>query len=267
LKSSSEHPQSYTVDEYRWYETLVKPVPDFIPSFVRAARYRFFGTYVNRESEICDILRNHWIDFRTDLYPKDRRMRVLEEKGVRGMSSENVRFVVNELVRRFAKEGTYLEVGSLQGCSLLSAALYNPTTRVIGIDNFCQFDPKNSNESLLKENLMKFDNPKNIGFYNRDYKEAVKCLFDKEPHLKIDIYYYDGPHSFRDQVEGLEIMLPHLAEDCIVLVDDLNWTHIAVANKNFIRRNPDFRPSFRILTKGMRSKDWWNGFEVITRGL
>lgn len=224
---------------------------------------------------ISKILKECWVDYKKDLSPKDRKMNILKERAVRGMSTENIRFLLNEIVKRFAQKGTYLEVGIFRGCGLLSAALFNPSTRCIGIDNFSQFNYNSegwrpsdnlNNEEELKNNLAKFSNVKNIEWYNGGYKEIIKNLFTKEPKLKVNTYFYDGEHSYRNQLEGLKMMLPHLSERNIIIVDDLNWKKVEKANKDFIKESPDFKSIIKIKTKGNCSKDWWNGIEIIARG-
>ena len=221
-----------------------------------------------------EILRKYWSHYEIDEFPNnDSRMMVLEDKEVFGMSTENIRFLINELVR-FIGKGVYLEVGMLYGCSLLSAALFNPGVRCIGIDNFSQWG---GNEEILQKNLLKFGNPKNIEYYIMDYREGISYIFSKEPQLKVDIYYYDGDHSYANQIEGLDVIHPHLKSKCIILVDDIDWKFVSDANRVWLKKHPDFS-SFKIssmknLDEKLTEKDiphrerpWWNGFEVITRG-
>jgi len=231
-------------------------------------------------SMIERILNKNWDDYKKDLFPKNRKMRILRENKIDCMSSENIQFMVNEIVKEFASSGVYLEVGIYRGCSLLSAALFNKNTRCIGIDNFSQFkdlsvskffdtgfptDYKN-NEEVLKSNLLKFGNPENIEYYRMDYKEAISMLFSKEPDLKVDVYFYDGGHSYETQIEGLRIILPYLAKKSVILVDDINWGFVEKANEDFINENPEFNSEFKIKTKRNLSSDWWNGFEILARG-
>ena len=211
------------------------------------------------------MLRECWDDPAVDLFPKDRRMRVLAERGVDGMSCENVRFLVNELVKRFASGGVYLEVGMFRGCSILSAALFNEATRCIGIDNFSEFDDKGTNKEILKENLAKFGTPSNIEYYNMDYREAIAHIFASEPQLRVDVYYYDGEHTYEAQLAGLEIMLPHLSERCVILVDDINWDYVERANQDFLKAHREFASAFKTKSRGCGTDDWWNGVEVIVR--
>lgn len=213
------------------------------------------------------LLSRLWDNYSTDDHPKDRRMRILRDKRVAGMGVENIRYLTNEMVRRVAQNGVYLEVGTYRGSSLLSAALFNDTTRCIGIDNFSQFNKREKNEYALKRNLAKFGRLRNIEFYNKDYREALRELFEREPHLKVNVYYYDGKHSYRDQLEGLEVMLPHYAERCIILVDDINWPDPERASEDFLRKNPSFRTLLKIKTSATPAPNWWNGFQVIARGI
>ena len=218
------------------------------------------------DNGIYRILRKNWLDYKFDLNPINRKMRILDLKCVDGMNSENIRFLINEIVRKFAKNGVYLEVGTYRGSSLISAALFNPSTRCIGIDNFSQFDPENSNKKCLMNNLKKFPELKNIEFYGHSYEKVLKTLFDKEKNLKVDVYYYDGHHSYDDQISGLRAVLPYLSEKCIIIVDDFNWDFVEKANRDFLLENSNFKSLFKMRTLKDGSPDWWNGIEIIGRG-
>jgi len=194
-------------------------------------------------------------------------MSILEEKEVESANSENIRLLINELVKRFAKNGIYLEVGTFMGSSLLSAALFNPSTLCIGVDNFSEFDPRGTNYQKLKENLAKFDNLSNVEFYNQDYKKAITDIFSLASERRVNIYYYDGPHDYTNQLEGLEEILPYLERKCLIVVDDVNYDTANRANNKFIKRHKDFKLAFRIRTKHNGSSGWWNGFAIITRGI
>ena len=102
---------------------------------------------------IEQIFAEGYEDYLNAEFPIDRRMSVLEENGVKGMSTENIRYAINEIVRLFAADGLYVEVGSWKGCSLMSASLYNPSTECIGIDDFSQWDTKNRKD--IKDGIEK----------------------------------------------------------------------------------------------------------------
>ena len=257
-------------------KTLKDLLRPYIPLFLLVARsflhksykkllYICFRVSIDKNSKIYPLLKENWKNYKKDLYPKDRKMKIL--KNIYGLSTENIRFLINEVTRRFAKNGVYLEIGTFLGCSLLSAALFNYSTRCIGVDNFSEFNPKSENNSTFKKNLEKFNNPENIEFYNQDYKTVIPDLFSKEPNTKVNVYYYDGKHTYGNQLEGLNIILPHLSYKCVILVDDVNRRCVEEANKYFIKKNLDFKSVFKIKTEKSNSPDWGNGFEIITRGL
>lgn len=223
--------------------------------------------YIDNKSKIKKVLDEYWADCYSDSNPKDRRMKVIEEKNVHGMNTENIRLLINEIVKRFAKKGVYLEIGTLKGSSLLSAALFNTSTRCIGIDNFSELDLEGKNEIILRENLEKFGNPKNIEFYNMDYRDAFKSIFLKDPNLKINVYYLDGSHKYEDEIKGFNLALPYLSKECAILIDDVTWFQVDMAKKQFLKENHDFKTVFEIKPKMWQSNDWWNGFQVITRGI
>lgn len=227
--------------------------------------YNYF-TYTSKNQNIKKILKENWKNYKIDLHPIDRRMNILRENKVNGMSTENVRFLFNEIVKQYAKNGLYMEIGTYQGCSLLSAALFNPSTRCIGIDNFSQFDEGCENQEILKANLSKFDNLQNIEFYKGDYEKVIKNIFNKEPNLKINVYFYDGHHSYKNQMDGLRVILPHLEKKCILIIDDYNTDRVERANHDFLKENLEFKAIIKIKTNGNSSKNWWNGIEVIGRG-
>jgi hypothetical protein len=224
----------------------------------------FTRVYVDKRSGIYPILATEWGNIRRDLHPVDRRMDVLREHGVAGMATENISYLINELVKRFARNGVYCEVGVFQGYSLVSAALFNPSTRCIGIDNFSEFNTENGNCAILRRNLDRFE-LKNAQIHNDDYRAALRRLFLRERDLRINVYYYDGRHDYHSQVAGLEAVVPFLAPRCVILVDDINLPAVEKANAVFIKTHRDFRTAFRIKTRVNGSRDWWNGFEVITR--
>jgi predicted O-methyltransferase YrrM len=202
-------------------------------------------------------------DYVNSVSPNDRRMSIINELGINGMNTENIRFAINELVRKYAK--TYLEVGSYHGSSLISAAKYNDGVRCIAIDNFSQFDPKGENKQILLNNIQKAE-AKNIELLDDDYEMGITNLFKNEPDLKIDAYFYDGEHSYENQLNGLNIIVPHLSEKCIIFVDDTNYGRVTKANNEWLSNNRDFR-NINISTPKNGHNTWWNGFTIMYRNL
>jgi cephalosporin hydroxylase len=184
-------------------------------------------------------------------------------RGVDGMSSENVRFLINEIVRRYAK--VYVEAGIYRGGSLLSAALYNEVM-CIGFDNFSGFNDDGANHQKLNKNLSSLkDHYKNsqIIIHEVDYRRIPEFVRD----LKVDVYYYDAAHEYEHQLRGLELMLPFLSERCFLLVDDINWSRVNEATEEFLERHVGFETLFKVFTEDNAQPTWWNGFQVIGRNI
>lgn len=216
--------------------------------------------------KIEQILAEDWDNYKTDLHPKDRRMSVLDEKDVKGMSTENVRYLFNELCRNYAPNGVYVEVGVYRGCSILSAALYNTGLSCSGADNFSQFDPNGDNLKILKENIKKFETKKERGtveIFAIEFRTFLRALTDVVP---IDIYFYDGPHEYQDQMDGLNLALPLLNDKCIIIIDDVNLERTQRANNEFLAANPDFKSVMKVLTVKSEFPIWHNGIEIMMRG-
>lgn len=222
-----------------------------------------------------DLIVEGWDDYMVDQHPRDRRMLVISNQCVEGMNTENIRYLINETVRRYAQDGCYLEVGCWRGASLLSAALFNPTTTCVGVDNFEGFNEDRRNAGILDRNLGKFEFPKNIKVFNMDYRTGFAhvpySIWDGELRVQkfIDVYFYDGHHDYEDQMIGLEIALPFLNDRCIIMVDDPNEPQVDAANRKFLERHREFTTLFEFkhpYLKTHRSHPWWNGMKVMGRG-
>lgn len=208
--------------------------------------------------KISDYFKN---DYTQELFPVDRRMDVIREKNVEGMSTENIRFIINEICRLYCKD-LYVEVGSWKGCSLISASLNNTIPKFIGIDNFSQFE---GNINILKENLKDF-NVHNAEIIEGDYENIIKSILKEK---SIDVYFYDGYHSYEHQKNGLNIIKPYLKDDCIILVDDIVWPEPKTATLDWLAENTDFE---HITLKENESqtecsKYWWLGLMILSRNI
>jgi len=202
-------------------------------------------------------------NYKTILYPIDRRMDIIKTLNIKGMNTENIRFIINDLVKKYAK--TYLEIGTYQGSSIISAAIFNNNVRCIAIDNFSQFDNNGVNKSILLNNIKNAE-INNIELIDKDYKIAITELFKNEPNLKIDIYFYDGNHSYENQLNGLNIIKPYLSKSCIIFIDDTNYDRVLKANQHWLTENTDFK-SFNIDTPKNGHNTWWNGFSILYRNI
>jgi hypothetical protein len=141
---------------------------------------------------------------------------------VHGMSGYKYRHLLNNLCSR---EGiTYVEVGTWKGSTFLSATYHNRNIRALTCDNWSEFGgPK---DEFLNNYTASSTWPGNAdawstcehGLIDQDFRTV-----NMQALAPIDVYFYDGPHSRKDQCDGILAAWDALAENCILLVDDWNW--------------------------------------------
>lgn len=192
-----------------------------------------------------------------------------------GCSGKKILGTLQRLVKLIPQDSVYLEIGVFQGMTLLHTALAAKEAGVqcFGIDNFAQFDSEKKNQQIIAERQAKLGLT-NVNLINLDYEDA---LLDLNKHLngrKIGLYFIDGPHDYRSQLMCLELAKPYLADNCIILVDDVNYNHVRQATADFITSHPNYKLIFEAYTRthpgNMNEKEiaevretWWDGLHVI----
>jgi predicted O-methyltransferase YrrM len=169
----------------------------------------------------------------------------------------------------------YLEIGVFQGLTLSLTSLASRNIPCYGIDNFAYFDPEKKNLSIVEDRLskLKLDNAFLI---NKDYEDALENLTDYIGEKKIGVYFIDGPHDYRSQLMCLQLALPYLHDQAVIIVDDSNYRHVRQANRDFLITHPEYKLLFEAYTRchpNNMSKeeekqardDWWNGVNIIVR--
>jgi len=174
------------------------------------------------------------------------------------------------VIDHFAGLGdNYLEVGSWCGATLRAAALGNQDTRCIGVDNFSFGAHKRTPEQhakrtewqreALERNVGELSN---VAFIDGDYRTALLHL--SLEGYSCDTYLFDGPHTPKDQYDGLEMALPMLTPDATIIVDDWNWKDVEVPTRMFCDVH-GWEVVFEKKTLRNGSPDWWNGLAVLKR--
>ncbi len=212
---------------------------------------------------IYDILETCWDNWKEDEFPIDRRMTIVEETiGQPAMSVENTRFLINEIVRRVG--GVYLEVGVFVGHSLMSAAVFNECAECIGIENFTEHADQKRLEYVIKHHM-----PDNATILHGSYEDIVPRL--KEEYANdVNVYYYDGHHSYWATLLGLYMIQPLMAPKSYILLDDTVMNQVRHAKNRFVNANNDWKQVLEIvppreLLIANTFKNWYNGFCVLEK--
>jgi hypothetical protein len=143
---------------------------------------------------------------------------------VPGLSSPRVCNLLNALVRELDPREAYLEVGTWQGLTLLSAALGNFGRTCIGCDKF-RFYGRFTGWGLaakraLRRNIQRYRGyTADIHFH---HTTAERLFAERLVSTPVGIYFYDADHSYRGTRHGIEAATAFLAERCLVVLDDWN---------------------------------------------
>lgn len=154
----------------------------------------------------------------------------IEVLEMEGMSGRKTRHLYNNICDlSFAR---YLEVGTFKGSSFISA-FYRNVVDCICIDNWSQFGGK----SEFEENMVKFS----AGIL-RSYKVIDQdCWTVNKEQLEtpIDIFLYDGAHTYEDHKKAIVHFAPFLSKVSIIMVDDwmCDWADVRKGTMDGIKES------------------------------
>lgn len=133
-----------------------------------------------------------------------------------GLSSSKVRHLLNNLCT--LPNARYLEIGVYRGSTFISA-LYNNTNNLldaIAIDNWSEYGCQ---KDIFYNNCIHYLKENSFRFHEQDsFTVNLKELFNQP----INIYFYDGNHSFDCQRQAFTYYNSILSDTFIALVDDWN---------------------------------------------
>ncbi|HUY28519.1 MAG TPA: class I SAM-dependent methyltransferase [Candidatus Binataceae bacterium] len=176
---------------------------------------------------------------------------------VPGMATENKLKLLNLAAAALEDAEVYVEIGCYKGASLVGAATGNPDARIFACDNFSQFDGA---ADALSTVLAQFTAPGQVEFHDLDFHEFMRRAPWRP--AKIGAYFYDGGHSFEDQYEGMRLVLPHLADDALIIVDDTNKRAARSADALVARQTPGLELLLNLRTPKNHHPTWWNGIQL-----
>lgn len=177
------------------------------------------------------------------------------------MSTYAIGCLINKAVGEMPSNQCYVNVGVWHGFSFLIGMASHPIHRCIGIDNFSEF----GGPRLEFRKRYLDARSDNHHFFEMDYKQYFNALHN--PEDKIGVYFYDGAHDYDNQLEGLRIAEPFLADDALIFVDDTNWPDPYKATMDFIAESPnEWEIILDVKTSCNGHPTWWNGLLVIKKG-
>jgi predicted O-methyltransferase YrrM len=209
-------------------------------------------------SRLADAVRSAFNDALTGKGQMDERV-----YQVNGFCGRKHRLLLNNLVRAL-ESPRYLEIGIFHGATLC-AAVSNNKVKVVGVDNWSEYDGKASNFYLNLASL-RGDTGAPVSIIEQDFRTINYAALGP-----FDVGFYDGPHSEQDQYDGASIIVEALTSPGILVVDDWNWQRVRNGTMNAIRDLGgkvecaiEVRTSFddSIPSHAFAGSDWHNGVFV-----
>jgi hypothetical protein len=207
-----------------------------------------------------------------------RRLRLLRDADpcpdVAGMTCERKLRLLNRAVSFLPEDRAecYLEVGSYQGKSLISALLRCPGRFAVACDNFSLFDDPVSprNKAALLNNLSRYQLSDQVRFFDCDFRELL-ANWRREGLPSVGVYFYDGAHDEESQYLGIRLAEPLLADQALVIVDDWRYAEDSRSfaekgTKRAIEESPNRWRIEHVLPARYNGDpdQWWNGLAVLT---
>jgi len=174
---------------------------------------------------------------------------------VPGLACANNLALLNAAASLLEPGESYVEVGSYRGTSLIAAQLGNEGD-FVGIDNFSMGD---GSREQLERNLERFGARASI--LEGDAFDVLRS--GALEGRRIGVSYYDGPHGYEEQLEGMRLAEPYLADTALVIVDDTDWEQVERAVNDYLVRQPRVRELYRVEGKDRGRPEWWEGMVVL----
>jgi len=138
-----------------------------------------------------------------------------EHMKLEGMTGHKTRHLYNQMCSLIGS--TYCEVGTWKGSSFISAMYDNPSCFGYCIDNWSEFGgPREEACQLIKQHLG--ENACNYKVLDKDCWQ----IDSSDITNPVDIYLYDGAHTYEDQKRAITYYKQFFAKYVIIMVDD--WT-------------------------------------------
>lgn len=170
--------------------------------------------------------------------------------------------IINKIVSEMSEEYSFVNIGVWCGYTFFSGIANNTSKKCIGVDNFSEFSPEESKPAFYNNFSSYSISYKNIEFYESDYQD----YFNHTHKGTIGFYIYDGEHSYKNQLKGLQIAEPFFSNDCVILVDDTNFPEVRKSVLDFISNSQNkYEILFDVRTANNCHPTFWNGIMLFKR--
>ena len=178
---------------------------------------------------------------------------------IEGMSGDKTRHLYNNVcgVKFIDRQTRYLEIGCWKGSSTVAALHRNKCLATV-VDNWSEFGgPCDEFRASLDAHLTSAE-LRDTQILDEDcFGEGLGA---KLAHAPYDVYLYDGHHSLQSHTDAIVKMWEHLADTCIVMVDDFNWPDVRKGTMKGLEQVGAKILSHRVIeSPESDGKGFWNG--------
>ena len=204
----------------------------------------------------------HMLEVRNTYIPEgnaDKWLALADLCAIPRMSTFAIACLINKAIHDMPPGQCFVNVGVWHGFTFLAGMLGNPDKHCIGVDNFTEFGgPRDA----FRQRFLDAHSPEHH-FYDMDYKQYFAEFHQGRP---IGFYIYDGAHDYQNQIDGLTVAEPFLADGALVMIDDWNWPATREATKDFIKQSANcWEVVLEEFTSGNGHPDWWNGLFIMQK--
>lgn len=184
-------------------------------------------------------------------------------KTVQGMTTPSTMHLLNLAVQCLEPNECYLEVGTWRGATLIGALLGNDAFGVaIDDDSMNEHDgDERDSYDVWEENINTLSMTERTEYVSGSVPDVWSNLFMNPKYEPVGVYLFDGDKSTEDAAyEGLAGVIPFLADEALIVVDDANEITIRMAVHRFECAYPT--QVFKILDIPTPGNCWpcfWNG--------
>ncbi len=179
---------------------------------------------------------------------------------VQGMSTPSNMHLLNLAVQCLAPGECYLEVGTWRGRTLIGALLGNDAYGVaIDDDSMNDHDEdRRSSQDVWRENVARFEMVEQTEYIDGSVPSVFETLTLPKA---VGVYLFDGDKETEEAAfAGLIGVIPFLADEALIFVDDANVLEIRQAVHKFELSHPTQLLKFMdIPTPGNCWPAFWNG--------
>jgi hypothetical protein len=178
-----------------------------------------------------------------------------------GMSGRKYRKFINNFIESL-EDPRYLETGSLKG-STVCAAMFNNKLKARCIESWHW--PEHRPDFIKNTGSIVTDDI-DFALIESDFRAVNYSDIGK-----YNVYLFDGPHSARDQYDGVYLAQPALDDTYVLIVDDWNWKEVqqgtnaalAYLNSKIIAKIEVFALEHGPeIGKGNETSEWHNGYFI-----